>query len=102
MYGKSKSMGTDVMKYVKLTAKSDTWFKEGTEVFDYDCHPPEDSRRLTLDSYNNWKSSNSILVRGIRITENAEAENSVVGEKRWDGEYCSIDEFDVEIVDDLK
>jgi hypothetical protein len=38
------------MKYVKLIAKPDTWFKAGTEVFDYD----EYGKRITLESYNKW------------------------------------------------
>ena len=73
--------------YVKLTAKPDTWFKAGTEVFDYD----EYGKRITFESYHEWLKSKSILVRGIHIYEN--------GVEVEDGELCSIDEFDVELTD---
>ena len=73
--------------YVKLTAKPDTWFKAGTEVFDYD----EYGKRITLESYHEWLKSKSILVRGIHIYEN--------GVEAEDGELCRIDEFDIELTD---
>ena len=37
------------MKYVKLIAKPDTWFKTGSEVYDYDCNPPTDLKRISLE-----------------------------------------------------
>ena len=90
-------------QYVKLTARPDTWFKAGTEVYDYDCHPPEDVRRITLDSWNEWTKSGIVLARGIRVTEDPDSEGGgVVGEERWDGESCTIDEFDMEIVGEAK
>ena len=70
---------------VKLTAKPNTWFKAGTEVFHYDQY----SKRITLEEYNDWVKSGVILVRGIRVCE--------TGEETEDGELCSLDEFDVEI-----
>jgi hypothetical protein len=78
------------MKYVKLIAKPDTWFKAGTEVFSYD----EFGVRITLESYNKWLKSGSILARGIHMYED--------GVEAEDGELCGIDEFDMIIVDDEK
>lgn len=94
------------MKYIKLTAKPNTWFKEGTEVYDYDCRPPSNLKRMTLDSWNSWNDPNYAsvcLARGIRIASadySYEMENFKEGEEYWDGENCSCLEFDVEIVDE--
>jgi hypothetical protein len=91
------------MKYVKLTAKPDTWFKEGTEVYDYDCDPPNTLFRITLEvweSHVNFQGIKAILARGIRKPQ-LQREIEIFGEgERWDGEFCGIDEFEVEIVDD--
>ncbi len=89
------------MKYVKLTAKPNTWFKEGTEVYSYDCDPPDNIQRMTLDE---WNECNNFccLVRGVRIPH-SQHEIEIFGtDKRWDGENCECSEFDVEIVDDPK
>ena len=90
------------MKYVKLIAKPNTWFKAGTEVFDYD----EFGKRITLESYNEWLESRTILVRGTRIcqfpTELLIGSGFKMGEERIDGELCGINEFDMTIVDDEK
>jgi len=88
------------MKYVKLIAKSDTWFKAGTEVFDDDCF----GKRYTLEAYNQWLKSGIILARGIRVCEH-DYELKLgyeLGEEREDGELCNINEFDMTIVDDEK
>lgn len=88
------------MKYVKLIARPDTWFKAGTEVYSDD----EYGKRLTLEEFEEWKKDGMILVRGVRICEagNGEVENLgyKVGEERIDGEICGIDEFDVEIIEE--
>ena len=87
-------------KYVKLIAKPDTWFKAGTEVFDDD--PDEYGKRITLESYNKWLKSGSILARGIRVCEH-DYELKLgykLGEEREDGELCGIDEFDAELVEE--
>lgn len=93
------------MKYVKLTARHDTWFKEGTEVYDYDSNSDK-MTRVTLDYWNQCNKPNdprnmdALCVSGIRITELGN-EREIFGEgERWDGEYCTCDEFDVEIVDE--
>ena len=87
-------------KYVKLIAKPDTWFKAGTEAFDYD----EYGKRITLEAYNEWLKSRSILVRGTRIcqfpTELLIGSGYKLGEERIDGELCGINEFDVEVVEE--
>lgn len=73
------------MKYVKLIAKPDTWFQEGTEVWHYD--------------------EPIILVRGIRISDDNPNENALGYKpncKRIDGESCFLDEFDIETVDEDK
>lgn len=87
-----------MMKYVKLTAKPDTWFMEGTEVYSYDCNPPKELKRLTLEE---WESYNNFacLVRGFRLCSEKEIELFSVVE-RWDGEYCDCSEFEMEIVNE--
>jgi len=93
------------MKYVKLTAKPDTWFKEGTEVYDYNCRPPEQLLRVTLEEWEscvNFHGIKAICVCGFRIPQ-FENEIDIFGEGeggRWDGECCSVYEFEVEIVDE--
>jgi len=80
------------MKYVKLIARPDTWFKEGTEVYHYNCDPPESKYRIAVDD--EWKEIQEYgygCFRGIRVDEDGE---------NWDGEGCSLEEFDWEIVDD--
>lgn len=89
-----------MIKYVKLIAKPDTWFKAGTEVFDYD----EYGKRITLEAYNKWRESGMILASGIRVCEH-DYELKLgykLGEEREDGESCSLDEFDMTIVDEEK
>ena len=85
------------MKYVKLIAKPDTWYKEGTEVFHYDFDYDE-KHRISLDEWEEWKKSFGVLARGIRIS-GGDYEMGPIGIEYIDGELCSIDEFDVEIVD---
>jgi hypothetical protein len=88
------------MKYVKLTAKPNTWFKAGTEVYDYNCR--EDCKeRITLEQWNEWQDCGFILTRGYRISENDRSENVPVGVEYFDGESCGIIEFEVEIVDKI-
>ena len=91
-------------KYVKLTAKPNTWFKEGTEVYDYDFHYSE-KKRITLDYWNKSLGEyggGGINVRGIRVCEDNPNENGMgckPGEEREDGEWCRCDEFNVEIIE---
>ena len=78
------------MKFVKLTAKPDTWFKEGTEVYSYDCNAPEQLWRISLEE---WESCDTVQgYKGILVRGQTE--------DGWDGEWCMIDEFNVEIVDE--
>jgi hypothetical protein len=87
------------MKTVILTAKANTWFKEGTEVYDYDTNYDE-KKRVTLDYWNECLADGGICVRGIRICQldYEQSLNCQLGEERIDGECCSCDEFNVEIV----
>ena len=90
------------MSYVKLTAKPNTWFKEGTEVFDYDADYSE-KKRVTLEYWTRCvnEEQKGICVRGIRVCEDNPNENGMgcsIGEEREDGEYCNTDEFNVEIL----
>jgi len=91
------------MKFVKLTAKPDTWFKKGTEVYDYNCEPPEQLLRVTLEEWEscvNFTGIKAICVCGFRIPQ-FKNEIDIFGENgRWDGEFCSVDDFEVEIVDE--
>ena len=97
------------MKYVKLIAKPDTWFKAGTEVYDYDCHPPHYAQRVTSAGWEKAKDSAysglCIGVRGMRVCDNpteAKNLNVAIGEEYWDGEWCHIDEFEATIVEESK
>lgn len=86
------------MTFIKLTARPNTWFKEGTEVFDYDADF-NNQQRITADAWSQALIDKGICVRGIRITENSAAEGGQTeGIERVDGEWCSIDEFDAEII----
>ena len=87
------------MKYVKLVARPNTWFKEGTEVYDYDCSY-EDKKRITLEQWTQWVADGMYCARGTRISE-SENELVPVGKEYFDGECGSLDEFEaVEIVDE--
>ena len=83
------------MKYVKLTAKPDTWFKEGTEAYDYESRPPN-LKRITLKDWENCVSFNGIVgifARGVCVDDDTD-------EEVWDGEFCMCSDFEVEIVDE--
>lgn len=85
------------MKTVKLVAKPNTWFKEGTEVYDYD----EDYNkkiRISLEAFQEWQKSGIILGRGLRVSE-SNSEREQFGIEYEDGELCDIEEFEVEICD---
>lgn len=85
------------MKYAKIVAKPNSWFKEGTEVYDYDANY-ENKKRVTWDYWEQCKSEGGICVRGIRVCEDSPNENGMgckSGEERIDGEYCHWDEFNV-------
>jgi hypothetical protein len=96
------------LKFVKLIARSNTWFKEGTEVYDYDADY-SDKKMVTLDYWDTCRKEGNgicvrgICVRGIRVCElGYETDGSLGyknGDEREDGEYCSCDEFDVEIIE---
>jgi len=91
------------MKYVKLTAKPNTWFKEGTEVMWEDDEYI--NRRPTFKEWCGITASEFpyALFRGLRIVENPMSEGKCfeVGEEHdGDGEMCSCDEFDIELVDE--
>jgi hypothetical protein len=82
--------------YVKLVAKSDSWFKEGTEIYSYDSRPYKGNfLRVTKED---WEDSwERLFCRGVRVVDDEiEAKNidMSIGEKYWDGECCSKDEFE--------
>jgi len=98
-----KIMTESAQKYVKLIAKHDTWFKEGTEVYDYDCNPTNDLYRVTLEQWQTATKETGICVRGVRVCEDNPNENGngwAVGEERWDGEWCNVNEFEATIVNE--
>jgi len=77
--------------YVGLVAREDGWYKAGTEALEY-----EGMRRITLSEYLEALKSDILLLRGTRIKENESESKSVkIGEAYFDGEQCSIDEFDI-------
>ena len=82
--------------YVKLVAKPDSWFKEGTEVYSYDSSPEKGNfLRVTKEA---WEDSwGGLLCRGIHVVfDEIDAKNRdmSIGEEGWDGECCSKDEFE--------
>ena len=86
------------MIYIKLTAKPDTWFKEGTEVFvhnkhNYGGHRPTKEEQEQLITYD------SGVFVGARICQ-LESELSNIGVEYDDGELCPIEEFNTEEVID--
>lgn len=89
------------MTYIKLTAKPNTWFKEGTEVYDYD-YPYSDKKHITLNYWEAMLKENGWLYcRGIRVCEDNPNENGMgckAGDEREDGEWCACDEFEMEII----
>lgn len=85
------------MKYVKLTAKPDTWFKEGAEVFHYD-----ERRRFTLEEWQECLEDGFVSCQGIRVCEDNPNENKFCkpGDERLDGACCMVNELEVEIVEE--
>jgi hypothetical protein len=79
--------------YVKLVAKPNTWFKEGTDVWDEDT-----GFRFTKEKLNEWAKSDIIVARGSRICE-SETELQEIGVEYTDSELCEIDEFTVILTD---
>ena len=88
--------------YVKLIARPDTWFKEGTEVYGYDSDPERgDFTRVTKEEYE--EPYGYFGCRGIHVVTDeidAKNRNCKLGDEGWDGEWCSKNEFDfVEFVE---
>lgn len=75
------------MRYVRLRAKPDTWYIEGTEVWHEDLY--KDRKLMTEEQWNEC-----IKDRGIGCVGMAYRDNDI------DGEWCSCDEFEVEIVEE--
>ncbi len=79
--------------YVKLIAKPDTWFKEGTEVWDDDT-----GCRFTKEKFDEWAKSDMIVARGSRICQ-SETELFEIGVEYTDSELCDISEFTAILTD---
>lgn len=88
------------MKSVRLVAKPNTWYKVGTEVFHEDLW---DKRELlTLEAWESCIKDRGIGCVGLRVCEdnpNEIGNGWKPGFERIDGEWCSTDEFEVEIID---
>ena len=69
--------------YVKLIAKANKYYDEGTEVFDYD------GKRFTLTEWEDIQKHGICTVRGLK-------------EGKWDGECSTCDEFEVEPLVEFK
>ena len=80
------------MKLVKLIAKPNTWFKEGTEVYNHD------GLYFTLDQYEDYKKQGMILVKGTRVCENEEFEYRPIGEEYIDRCIVDLNGFEVEFI----
>lgn len=79
--------------YVKLVAKPNTWFKEGTDVWDEDT-----GLRFTKEEFDEWVKSDMIVARGSRICQ-SESELFEIGTEYTDSELCEIDEFTAILTD---
>lgn len=75
------------MKYVKLTVKEpSSWFRSGTQVYDYN-EEYELKKHITLEKWEEDDLGWGICVRGM------------MPDGSTDGELCSKNEFDVEIIE---
>ncbi len=85
--------------FVKFIAKPNTWFKENTECLWEDSNFV--ARHPSLKEYEDViKKDGAAVFAGIRVCEDNPNENSMgctAGDEREDGEWCGLDEFDVEI-----
>ncbi len=87
------------MKYVKLIAKPDTWYKAGTEVFYDDStinNPDVPIKRITKEDFEKRsKEWHSGVMVGLHTPTHYD-EVAVDGtEDRIDGELCFLEEFEV-------
>lgn len=97
------------MKYIKLTAKPDTWYKAGSEVF-WEGNPANGwtACRPTTEQWDMILIEggfHGIGCRGIYVCDDSPRDQSigrVPGEEIEDGEWCLLEEFNVEIVDEPK
>jgi hypothetical protein len=94
------------MNYVvKITAKPDTWFKAGTEVFietnDFNRTNQRISYKEFLNVLNNCGTYPATVFYGIHVIDDAiDAKNrgGNIGDEVEDGEFCPFDEFIFEII----
>ena len=80
------------MKKVKLIAKPNTWYKDGTQVLNYD------GEEFDYYEYLDAELTGGILCRGLRVCE-SKNELHEIGEEYIDGEYCLLTEFNIEVID---
>ena len=96
------------VKYVRLIARPDTWYKAGTEVFWENAvsDAPRQimvARRMTLAEWQQVSKPENAGIGcvGLRVTQSPSSEGGgSIGDERWDGEWCAIDEFDVDITEE--
>jgi hypothetical protein len=70
-------------KYVKIIAKYNGWFDEGTQVYDSNIQPYKKLVRFKAKEFDeSWKPSGHILGRGFR-------------KGQLDEELCPLEEFDI-------
>ena len=94
------------MKYVKLIAKPDTWYKVGTEVFYDDSsikEPDVPIKRLTKEEFEKRsKEWDFGLMVGLH-TPTEDYETKLFGtDDRIDGELCQLNEFEVIETDEYR
>lgn len=94
---KSKT-NRDYNHLFKLIAKSNTWFKEGTEVLIDDgilddLDNPGRELKITFEEIKNRPDRFLGMMVGIRVAEDQASEGKPVGYEHIDGEPCSLDEF---------
>jgi hypothetical protein len=89
------------MKYVKLIAKPDEWYKEGTEAFydDSTIHVPiVPIKRLTKQEFEKrlaeWGCG---MMVGMRVPDPERNYELKYHQGKWyvDGECCPLDEFEI-------
>jgi len=86
------------MKYIKLIAKPDTWYKPGTEVFFDDSSVKEPNvpikRIIQEDFKKRSKEFHSGCMVGLHTPTNYHEVKVVGTDDRIDGELCFLEEFE--------
>ena len=80
------------MKYIKFIARSNVWYKEGTEAFIDNNYPNQYAfHRFTVEEFEAYKNLHEGWGNGLFVGLRSYNE----GYERIDGELCFLEEFDI-------